>query len=42
MVDEASDAYDTIDWLIKNIPGNNGKVGALAHHMGGGIPQWLG
>jgi putative CocE/NonD family hydrolase len=26
-VDEASDTYDTIDWLIKNIPNNNGKVG---------------
>ena len=25
--DEASDTYDTIDWLIKNIPGNNGNVG---------------
>lgn len=24
---EASDAYDTIDWLIKNVPNNNGKVG---------------
>jgi uncharacterized protein len=26
-VDESSDTYDTIDWLIKNVPGNNGKVG---------------
>ncbi|OFY72180.1 MAG: X-Pro dipeptidyl-peptidase [Bacteroidetes bacterium RIFCSPLOWO2_12_FULL_37_12] len=26
-IDESSDTYDTIDWLIKNIPGNNGKVG---------------
>ena len=26
-VDEASDTYDTIDWLLKNVPGNNGKVG---------------
>jgi putative CocE/NonD family hydrolase len=26
-VDEASDTYDTIEWLLKNIPGNNGKVG---------------
>ena len=25
--DESSDAYDSIDWLIKNIPGNTGKVG---------------
>jgi putative CocE/NonD family hydrolase len=26
-VDEASDTYDSIDWLIKNVPNNNGKVG---------------
>lgn len=26
-IDEASDTYDTIDWLIKNIENNNGKVG---------------
>ena len=26
-IDEASDAYDTIDWLVNNIPNNNGKVG---------------
>jgi putative CocE/NonD family hydrolase len=25
--DEASDTYDSIDWLLKNIPNNNGKVG---------------
>ncbi|MBI4931658.1 MAG: CocE/NonD family hydrolase [Bacteroidetes bacterium] len=26
-VDEASDTYDAIDWMIKNIPSNNGNVG---------------
>ncbi|MCX7700081.1 MAG: CocE/NonD family hydrolase [Gemmataceae bacterium] len=26
-IDEASDTYDTIDWLVKNVPNNNGKVG---------------
>ncbi|WDF56538.1 CocE/NonD family hydrolase [Mucilaginibacter sp. KACC 22063] len=26
-IDEGTDTYDTIDWLIKNIPNNNGKVG---------------
>ncbi|HEY8929295.1 MAG TPA: CocE/NonD family hydrolase [Mucilaginibacter sp.] len=26
-IDEASDTYDTIDWLVKNIAGNNGNVG---------------
>ncbi|MEO6709298.1 MAG: CocE/NonD family hydrolase [Planctomycetota bacterium] len=25
--DEASDAFDTIDWLVKNVPNNNGNVG---------------
>jgi putative CocE/NonD family hydrolase len=24
---ESTDAYDTIDWLVKNIPNNNGRVG---------------
>jgi putative CocE/NonD family hydrolase len=28
-VDEASDTYDAVDWLIKNIPNNNGNVGAF-------------
>jgi uncharacterized protein len=26
-VDESSDMYDTVDWLLKNVPNNNGKVG---------------
>jgi putative CocE/NonD family hydrolase len=26
-IDESTDTSDTIDWLIKNIPGHNGKVG---------------
>jgi putative CocE/NonD family hydrolase len=26
-VDESSDTFDTIEWLIKNVPGHNGKVG---------------
>ena len=28
-IDEATDAYDTIDWVIKNVPNNNGRVGML-------------
>lgn len=28
-IDEASDTYDAIDWMVKNIPGNNGKVGVF-------------
>ena len=27
--DEGTDAYDTIDWLVRNVPGNNGRVGML-------------
>jgi putative CocE/NonD family hydrolase len=26
-IDESTDTYDTIDWLVKNVPNNNGKVG---------------
>ena len=28
-VDESTDAYDTIDWLVKNVPESNGRVGVL-------------
>ena len=28
-IDESTDAYDTIDWLVKHIPGNNGNVGMM-------------
>jgi len=26
-VDESTDTYDTIEWLVKNVPSNNGRVG---------------
>jgi len=28
-VDESTDAYDTADWLVKNVPNNNGRIGVL-------------
>ncbi|MGC2163430.1 MAG: CocE/NonD family hydrolase [Silvibacterium sp.] len=28
-VDESTDTYDTIDWLVKNVPETNGKVGVI-------------
>src|SRR4051794_33931205 len=28
-IDESTDAYDTIDWLVKNVPESNGKVGTM-------------
>jgi putative CocE/NonD family hydrolase len=36
-IDESSDTYDTIDWLLKNVPNNNGRVGMLGISYGG----WL-
>jgi putative CocE/NonD family hydrolase len=36
-IDEATDAYDTVDWLLKNIPGVNGRVGMLGVSYSG----WL-
>jgi hypothetical protein len=34
-VDESSDTYDTIDWLVKNIPNNNGRVGTWGNSAPG-------
>jgi predicted acyl esterase len=28
-VDEVTDAWDTIDWLVKNTPESNGRVGMI-------------
>ena len=28
-VDHSTDAYDTIDWLVKNVPESNGRVGTI-------------
>ena len=33
--DETTDTYDTIDWLVKNLPGNNGRVGIWGGSYGG-------
>jgi putative CocE/NonD family hydrolase len=27
--DESTDAYDTVAWLVRNVPGNNGRVGVV-------------
>jgi len=37
-VDHATDAYDTIDWLVKNVPESNGKVGILGISYDGFLP----
>src|SRR5665213_625026 len=36
-IDESTDTYDAIDWLLKNVPGNNGKAGIY----GISYPGWL-
>ncbi len=36
-IDEGTDAWDTIDWLLKNVSGHNGRVGILGISYGG----WL-
>src|SRR5580700_5553157 len=37
-VDEATDTYDSIDWLVKNVPESNGKVGILGISYNGFLP----
>ncbi len=36
-IDEGTDTYDTIDWLLEHVPNNNGRVGML----GVSYPGWL-
>jgi putative CocE/NonD family hydrolase len=36
-IDESTDTYDTIDWLLKNVPNNNGRVGIAGTSYG----AWL-
>jgi uncharacterized protein len=36
-IDESTDTYDTIDWLLKHVPGNNRRAGILGISYGG----WL-
>ncbi|HUE41933.1 MAG TPA: CocE/NonD family hydrolase [Candidatus Sulfotelmatobacter sp.] len=37
-VDHSTDTYDTIDWLVKNIPETNGKVGIIGISYDGFTP----
>src|SRR5215475_3867032 len=37
-VDHSTDTYDTIDWLVKNIPESNGKVGIIGISYDGFTP----
>jgi len=38
LVDHATDTYDTIDWLVKNVPEGNGKVGIIGISYDGFLP----
>ena len=42
LVDESTDTYDTVDWLIKNIPNNNGRVGVFGISYPGFLAQAAG
>ncbi|MGZ5200341.1 MAG: CocE/NonD family hydrolase [Telluria sp.] len=37
-VDHSSDTWDTIDWLVKNLPESNGKVGIIGISYDGFLP----
>jgi uncharacterized protein len=37
-VDHATDTYDTVDWLVKNLPESNGRVGILGISYDGFLP----
>jgi uncharacterized protein len=37
-VDHSTDTYDTIEWLVKNLPESNGKVGILGISYDGFLP----
>ncbi len=37
-VDHSPDTYDTIDWLVKNVPESNGRVGILGISYDGFLP----
>ena len=38
--DESTDTYDTIDWLVKNVPNNNGRVGQWGISYPGSQTVW--
>jgi putative CocE/NonD family hydrolase len=38
-VDETTDAYDTVDWLVRHVPGNSGRVGIWGTSYAGWTTQ---
>ena len=41
-VDESTDAYDTVAWLLKNVPGNNGRAGFVGTSYPGFLAMMAG
>ena len=41
-IDESTDAYDTVDWLLKNVPGNNGRAGFVGTSYPGFLTMMAG
>jgi putative CocE/NonD family hydrolase len=41
-IDESTDAYDTVDWLLKNVPGNNGRAGFVGTSYPGFLAMMAG
>ena len=41
-MDESTDAYDTVAWLLKNVPGNNGRAGFVGTSYPGFLTMMAG
>jgi uncharacterized protein len=41
-IDESTDTYDTVSWLLKNVPGNNGRVGVVGTSYPGFLAMMAG
>jgi uncharacterized protein len=41
-IDESTDAFDTVDWLVKNLPNNNGRVGVVGTSYPGFLTMMAG
>jgi uncharacterized protein len=41
-IDESTDTYDTVDWLLKNVSGNNGRVGVVGTSYDGFLSMMAG
>jgi putative CocE/NonD family hydrolase len=41
-IDESTDTWDTVAWLLKNVPGNNGRVGVVGTSYDGFLAMMAG